>query len=125
MNFITIVAFAIGVTIGGISCAIGAQREWRKIRNKVQTSYDIRDRLSATYSESSRLVLNDLETGNFERAKEILSSHIAIAYHTVLNSSQNSGILAKERREIERQAKSSTILAAALVKKSEENPFLA
>src|SRR4051812_10138611 len=109
MNFITFIAFAVGVTVGGLSCALLAQREWRKIRREHAKLINIQDTHYATTNMVSRNALRKLESGDVGGAKEELIGAIAIFHQHFPPLGEDSWI-AGEIRDIELHAKSSPLL---------------
>ena len=118
-----VTAFMIGLVVGIVLGGLAVIENRRKWRMSMTTSHAIQDRLNMAHSFRSRLVLKDLEAGDYERAKETLSASIAISYYTVLTPEACIPEVEKERREIERQATASSVLAAALVSKKLRNPL--
>jgi len=121
MNLVTIIALAIGVIVGGLSCACMVQRQWRRVHRetaqKIESSCDIQDNFYATADMAYRITLQKLESGDTEGAKLELSSAIANFYHHFKQLDEHSRWIAAEVREVELQAKSSAVLADALKKK--------
>ena len=126
MNFTTILVFVVGVSIGGMLCAIGVQRGWRKVRREtteqLKSSGERQDNFYATTDLVYRSALRKLESGDAEGAKQELAGAIAGFYNGFKGLSEHSHWIASERREVEIQARSSAILAAALSRKSDERP---
>ena len=124
MNFSTVIIFVVGLVVGGVSCAFGAQRGWRKIRREtteqLKSAGERQDSFYATTDLVYRSALRKLESGEVESAKQELAGAVAGFYHSFKNLSEHSDWIASERREVEIQAKSSATLAAALNKKPDE-----
>ena len=123
MNFTTIIAFAAGVTVGGISRALMTQRELRKLRRehseKIQTTNDVQDTFYAMTNTVYREALKKLESGNVDGAKQELSGAIANFCHRfkdIEGLTEKRSRVEFEKRQVELLAKSSTMLAAALKK---------
>ena len=76
------------------------------------------DRLEAGYDREYRELLQKLEAGDTESAKQTVCMAIATFYH-VQGSRDSSQELAAEKQKIDSQAKSSTILAATIKKTSD------
>jgi len=124
MSVITVIAFAVGITVGGISCALLTQREWRRVRREttelLKSSGDIQDSFYAMTDMVHRGALQKLESGDTEGTKQELIGAIANFHQHFKKCGERSRIIATEVREVELQAKTSTILAAAFSKKSDE-----
>ena len=118
MILLTLIAFSAGVTLGGISCVLLTQREWRRVRrecaDKMKSSGDIQDTFYAMADMVYRGALQKLESEDTEGAKQELSGAIANFHRHFRNLSGKSSCIAAEVREVEVQARSSAILAAAL-----------
>ncbi|MEI6075338.1 MAG: hypothetical protein WCS94_07185 [Verrucomicrobiota bacterium] len=126
MNFTTLLFFVVGVSVGGMLCAFGVQRGWRKIRREtteqLKSSGKRQEDFYATTDLVYRSALQKLESGDVESAKQELAVAIAGFYNGFKDLSEHSQWIASERREVEIQARSSAILAAALSKKPDERP---
>jgi hypothetical protein len=107
-------------------CAFGAQRGWRRVwresGEKLKASNEIQDTFYATTDLVYRSALQKLESDDVDDAKRELAGAIAGFYHSFEGSSEHSDWISSERREVEIQARSSALLAAALRKKPDEKP---
>lgn len=70
-------------------------------------------------SNACRNTLHMLESGDIDGAKRFLSFAVANFYHSFRSTNERDGAIAIERRQIEEQAQSSSILADALRKRME------
>ena len=126
MNVTTILVFVAGVSVGGMLCAFGVQRGWRKVRrettDQLKSSGERQDNFYATTDLVYRSALLSLESGDADGAKRELADAIAGFYDNFKDLSEHSQRIASERREVEIQARSSAILAAALSRKTDERP---
>src|SRR5437763_263092 len=85
MSLITVIAFCVGVALGGIACALGAQRGWRCVRREtaeqMRRSMEIQDQFYATTAMCYLSALQNLESGDLESAKGELAFGAATFYH--------------------------------------------
>ena len=112
-----VVAFLTGlcfgcVLLGTIAARVEKRRKLTQLSNKVDT-FSL-----GMMNMVNRRALQKLESGDIEAVKQELSGLIANFYHTFKGSGDQ--MIAGERREIQSQAQSSAILAAALKQKSDE-----
>ncbi len=90
MNFITVIAFALGLIIGGLSCAVACsgsrRRATQATTEQLRHSGALQDNLFAAVIDGLRGVLAQLESEKFAAAKSQLAGLIAILYNAVAES---------------------------------------
>ena len=86
MNFVTLIAFASGLVVGGIFCAALCSQERRRTTREtaeqMKRSGEIQDSLYASVLGSLRGVLARLESADFAGAKAEVAGLLAILYQT-------------------------------------------
>ncbi len=124
MSVSIVIAFAIGVIVGGISCALLAQRTWRRVgretTEQMKRSINVQDQFYATTAMCYLSALQKLEAGEVQEARRELASGSANFYHHFDGRGELSRWIEAQKRKIELYAKKSEVLRAALARKPDD-----
>ncbi len=118
MSMITVIAFCVGLALGGSICALGVQGQWRKVRqettDQMKRSLEIQDGFYSAAAMGYLVALQKLEAGDTEASKRELASSAATFYRYFGGRGQVTPIVETQKRDIEDYAKRSPLLRAAL-----------
>ncbi len=118
MSMITVIAFCVGLALGGFLCALGAQSRWRKVRqettDQMKRSMEIQDGFYSAASMGYLVALQKVEGGDPEASRGELASSLAIYYRYFSGLGHLTPLVETQKRDIEAYAKRSPVLRAAL-----------
>ena len=125
MDFVTVLAFSVGLAVGGISCGLEAQRGWRRVRREtteqMKRSLEIQDQFYAAVAMCHLSALRKVEAGDMHEAGREIAFGAANFYHHFCGSRELSRWIQTQKDEIELHARKSEVLRAALARKPNES----